>query len=441
MIRCFYCGDEGHAAVDCKHKHEDRSGNTRKRRIKKWGYMPVEELMAALTKHFFVPKRLSWLVYFFRYSHIEELLTTGFQSEVLAASKDIYSDPEYIETQRLLKMGQEKFKEGAYQQALVILELVLQKNPNDYRSHITKAYAHIERSELDQALASLESATEAAPADYYRSLAWLLTARVNHCDRKLDSAIMYAQKAGCSQLSEANYLLAILYVEKGLVDEGIAQLQLAIEENREYLVASCYEPAFSHIEPELNFLLDNIIQMKKKRVDHQLQKVLIESKQVKNLEAELFDPLDFKNARLKYAMAKRKFETDSYFGYLDANRLANEAAAYLKTAKLSSVARKRVALTRLTEYVKLSLKSGILYGVCAAGWGLVIGGGIGILLALKHGPQNEYKIFTSAIKGATIGFLAIYVYNWRITHYRQKFFLNRFAKRFRRERGYQKNPK
>jgi tetratricopeptide (TPR) repeat protein len=421
-----------HLAPDCKFREFDRSGKTRKRRVKKWGYMPSGELTAALTQHAFASRYISWLVYFFRYSYMEEIFKTGSR---LTDAKNIYSDCGLIETERLLKMGEEKFKEGAYQEAMVILELVLEKSPQHYRGRITKGYIHIERSEWDQVLHSLGSAVEVAPTNYYRSLTWLIMARVNQCRGEIEEAIIQAQRAICSQLDEAHYFLSVLYIEKGLVDEGLAQLQLAIEENREYLVASCYEPGFSRIAPELNFLLTNIIQTERKRADHLLEKVRVAFQEVEQLEAKLYDPLDFKNARLKYLMATKKHETESYFGHLDANRLLNEAAAYLETAKFASVTRKRLALTKLKEYIQLSLKTGILCGVCAAGWGLVIGGGIGIVMALQLGPQAEYKIITSAIKGAALGFLAAYIYNWRVTCYKKKVFLKQFAKRFRRQRG------
>jgi tetratricopeptide (TPR) repeat protein len=340
-------------------------------------------------------------------------------------------------------MGEEKFKEGVYQQAVVILDLVLEKNRKDYRAWIIKGYAHIERSELSQARDCFNSAADIAPADYYRSLAWLLMARVSQATNEIDQAIIQAQKAVCSQLTEANYLISLLYIEKDLVKDGLAQLQLAIEEDREYLVAACYESNLSKIEAELNFFVDNMIQQYMKNIGYQLEEIRVALQEVENLGAKTYNHLDLKNAHLKYRMAEKKYETHSYFGYVDAHRLANEAVAYSKIVKSSTVKRKKLALSELKEYVQLSLRSGKYYGLFAAGWGLVAGGGIGIAMVLKYGPEYNYRVVSYAIIGTIIGFLWGYVLNLRITSYKKRFFLKRFTKRFRRLRGGQryKQPK
>jgi tetratricopeptide (TPR) repeat protein len=435
MQGCFYCADKNHVTADCRFIKEDVSAKTKARRIKKWGYMSGAELINDLTQQAFAPRRLPWLAYFFRYSNIEEMLNAEALSGLLAGSKSECSDSERLEAGNLLKMGREKFIEGIYQQSLVILALALEKKPKDCRILITKGYAHIMRSEPDQALACFNSAAEASVSAYYRNLARLLIARVYQYTGETDRAIIYSQKAISTKLAEASYLLAILYVEKELIEDGLAQLQLAIEENREYLVAACYEIAFSRIEPELNFFLDNFIQAEEKMASQQLDKLQLRINEVKNMQAEMYDPMDFKNARFKYFMARKKYETESYFGYVDAKRLVSESITYLQTAKISTVGRKKLAVNTLKENLKLSYRCGILYGVCAAGWGLVVGGGFGLAVALKFGLHNQHKIFTYALKGAILGFLTVYIYNWRITNYKRKFFLKNFAKRFNRQRG------
>ncbi len=441
MVRCFYCMDENHEASGCKLSQDAGLDYTRKRRIKRWGYTPAEKLLADLAQQVFVPKHLSWLLYFFRYSNIEKIFKAESQPELLSGVKDIYSDLKLIEAEQLFRMGQEKFKEGASQEATVILNLVLEKNPKDYRAQLTKGYVHIERSELDQALKSFSLAAGGAPSDYYRSLARMLMSRVNQCTGQIEQAIISAQKAVCSRLTEANYLLSLLYVEKGLTEDGLAHLRLAIEEDREYIIACCHESGFAEIEPELNFFLDNSIKEEKKKADYQLEEVRVTFQEAENLDAKVYDPLDLKNARFKYFVAEKKHKTRSYFGYTDANRLGKEAIAYLKTAKYSSVARKKIATHELKEYVKFSLSKGIYYGICLAGWGFVIAGGLRIALCLTFGREMDYKIFVWAFNGAIIGFLWAYILNWRVTHYGQRYFLKRFTKRYQKQRGEQPEAK
>lgn len=441
MVRCFYCMDESHEAAACKLKQDTGLDYTRKRRIKRWGYTPVKKLLADLAQQHFVPKHLSWLLFTFRYSNIEGIFKAESQPGLLSGVKDIYSDTEFVEAEQLFKMGQEKFKDGAYQEATVILNLVLEKNPKDYRAWLTKGYAHIGRSELEEALTSFSLAAGIAPSDYYRSLSRMLMSRVNQCAGQIEKAIISAQKAVCSRLTEINYLLSLLYVEKGLDQDGLAYLQLAIEENREYLVACCYEPGFAEVEPELNFFLDNLIKEEQKKADYSLEEARVTFQEAENLDAKMYDPLDLKNASFKYFVAEKKHKTRGYFGYNDANRLAKEALAYLKTAKYASVARKKLATNELAEYVRFSLSKGICYGLCIAGWGFVAGGGLRIAMCLGFGRELDHKIFTWAFKGAIIGFLWAYILNWRVTHHQQKYFLKRFAKRFKSQRGDQSDIK
>ncbi len=438
MGRCFYCMDENHTVSDCKLKLDSGLDRDRKRRIRKWGYTPIDELLEALRQNLFVPRHYSWLIYFFRPLHVNELLKAEAQSGLLTGVSDIYSNPEFIEAEQLFKMGYEKFKEREYQQAVVIMKLVLEKNPKDYRALVIKGYALIEQLEPKQALAGFESAAEVAPANYYRSVAFLLMARVYQSIGEIDQAIILAQKSMSSKLPQAGYLLVLLYVEKGLVPDALAQLQSVIEQDRDYLIACCYEPGFSKIDVELNFFLDNLLKEYKKNIDQKLERLRITFQEARNLEVKQYDPLDYKNARFKYFVAEKKHATQGYFGFVDADRLANEAAAYLKTAKFSAVARKKLALGKLKEYVRMRLTGGLVVGVCAAGWGLVAGGGLGIAIALMYGSGHNYKIFTYAVKGAAIFFLWTVILNWRIVHYKKRHFLKGFAERFKKQPG---NPK
>ncbi len=435
MVRCFYCMSEDHTISDCELKQNTGLDRDRKRRTRKWGYTPIGELLTALNQHSFVPRHYSWLIYFFRPLHVDKLIKAEAKSGLLVGVSDIYSNPEFIEAEQLFKMGYEKFKEGLYQPAVVIMKLILEKNADDYRAAIIKGYAQIEQMQPEKAIASFEAAARIAPSDYYRSGAFLFMARVHQSVGETERAIILAQKAMSSKLTEAGYLLSLLYVEKGLVRDGLAQLQSVIERDRDYLIACCYEPGFLKIDIELNFFLENMLKECKENIDHKLERLQVTFQEAKNLEVKQYDPMDYKNARFKYFVAEKKHATQGYFSFIDADRLANEANAYLKTAKFSAVARKKLALGKLQEYVSMRLNSGLAAGAFAAGWGLVAGGGLGIAMVMAYGPEHHYKIYSYAIKGAAIFFLWTVLLNWRVTHYKKRFFLKGYAKRFQKESG------
>ncbi len=244
MKYCFYCLAQDHSAATCPHKQKHALNKTKKQFIRKWSHIPSEKMMVAYDENAIVSPNLPWLTYFFLYQNIKDIFLTDVKSGILIQNKDIYSDPELVESENLLKMGQEKLQEGIYQQALVLTDLILEKDPQNYRAYITKGYIYIGISQFQQAEETFKKAIETAPSDYYKNLGQLLLARNNQCLGKIEPAIEQAKSAACPKLPQADFLSAVLYMQKGWKNDAVIILKKLIKKEPDYLLACLVEPVF-----------------------------------------------------------------------------------------------------------------------------------------------------------------------------------------------------
>ena len=277
----------------------------------------------------------------FRQAHDEAMWKAEQQVYLLTGIHDMIANPRGTEAEELLRMGRESLEVGMVDETLNLLKESVGKNPLDYRTYVTMGYAYIEKNELESALDRFEYALRNARTEGYRTRALLLIARAKYIMEDFAGAVQAARTAvnTSPDYSEAHYRLAGYYAANGDADASIRCLQYLIEggktivsntikADRNYFVKAQIDPEFSNSRDEINAFLQKLLRKERELAEKAMQNAQIAIEKAQEWRVDL----SIDNS--KFAEAKRQFETQSYFGYQDAQPPAREAEINANDARL-----------------------------------------------------------------------------------------------------------
>lgn len=284
----------------------------------------------------------------FRQAHDEAMWKAEQQIHLLTGIHNMIANPRGTEAEELLRMGRESLEVGMVDETLNLLKESVGKNPLDYRTYVTMGYAYIEKNEPESALDRFEYALRNSRTEGYRTRALLLIARAKYIMEDFAGAIQAARASvnTSPDYSEAHYRLAGYYAANGEADASIRCLQYlieggktiagnTIEADRSYFVKAQIDPEFSNSRDEINVFLQKLLRKERELAEKAMQNAQIAIEKAQEWH------VDWSFANSKFAEAKRQFETQSYFGYQDAQPPAREAEINANGTRLKQQRRMR----------------------------------------------------------------------------------------------------
>jgi len=310
-----------------------------------------------------VTEALSELTSQFRPTHDEAMWEAEQQTHILTGIHDVTENSRGAEAEELLSMGRESLRAGMVDEALDLLEKSIEKNPVDYRAYVAMGYAYIEKDEPESALDRFEYALRNARTEGYQTRALLLIARMKYITGDFAEAVQITRTIVNAHPddTDAHYRLAGYYASNSEASEAISCLQYLIEggetitdntikADRNYFVKAQIGMEFSNRRYDINSFLQKLLQK-----ERELSKEAIQNAQVAIEKAQEWH-IDLNFAESELAKAELQFETQSYFGYQDAQPPARETATEANDAKLKQQKRMRAEARRAMKAAQNELK-------------------------------------------------------------------------------------
>ena len=305
MEHCFYCGSSEHPSSKCVQKGDIQD----------------------------IPQDALNLLGYSSTSEIAELISMHKEGTINLASKAIYELSYEFRREYDEKLWQEKRVE----------------NLLDYVISITRGYVNIESDNPERGLKEFSGAFSLAPNELYQTRAHLLKSRVQYVLGDIDGVIETITQANTIILpddapdeekspirftgSPYDYRLAAYYAAKGESEISLHYLRSLIEGDEDtegdrlYFVKTQVDAHFDNVRSQVDAFLGELLEDKKKIVVPAME--IAESA----IESTKEWAVDIKPADVALEQAKQKYNTDSYFGYLDAVKPAQKAREFAENAE------------------------------------------------------------------------------------------------------------
>ena len=304
MENCFYCGSSEHPSSECVQKRDIQD----------------------------IPPDAINLLGYSSTAEITELISRHQDGVINLASRAIYE---------LSYEFRREYDEKLWQQERV-------DNLLDYVISITRGYVNIESDQPERAFNEFSEALSLAPNELYQTRARLLKSQAQYVLGDIDGAIKTITEAIEDAIilpddlpdeeekpirpinSLYDYRLAAYYAAKGESETSLHYLCPLIkgydnlEGDRLYFIKTRIDQHFDNISSQVDLLLGDLLEEKKS-----LATSAIEAAEVAIDNAKEW-AVDTEPADTSLEQAKQKYNTDSYFGYLEAvqpGQNARESAA------------------------------------------------------------------------------------------------------------------
>ncbi|MFQ6042924.1 MAG: tetratricopeptide repeat protein, partial [Candidatus Poribacteria bacterium] len=287
MLSCFYCGSHEHSSSECVQKADiqDIPADA----INQLGYCSMPRVVELFSEHKsgsinLVSAAIYELSYGFRQEYDEEM----WQKDSSAG-------------QHLL----------------------------DYVINFARGFVNIESDHPEAAIPEFEDALNKSPAEVYATRAQLLKAQAQYSAGDVDAAVLTIaegveniQQISAKDCRTYDYQLSRYYAAKGEAETSISYLKQLIEGEEEtegdkqYFVKALIDSHFDDSREAINEYLDRLQKQRKEVAQEMMELAEASIASAKRWEIEIED------AESKLEQARQQFETESYYGYIDAQSLA-----------------------------------------------------------------------------------------------------------------------
>ncbi|MBC8231419.1 hypothetical protein H8E77_17845 [bacterium] len=286
MSSCFYCGSNEHVSNECIQKVDIQDIATDA--IDQLGYSSMSRIVELFSEHKggsinLVSAAICELSYEFRQEYDEEM----WQKDTAA-----------------------------------------ERNLLDYVISVTRGFVNIESDRPEIAILEFDNALNKALNEVYEMRARLLKAQAQYAAGNVDAAISTItedmdnlQQALTDVRRAYDYLLARYYAAKGDFETAINYLKQLIEseekteENKQYFVKALIDEHFDNSRASINEYLEKLEKEKNQAAQEMMELAETAIGSAKDWEVEVED------AEAKLEQALQQFETESYYGYIDAYSL------------------------------------------------------------------------------------------------------------------------
>ena len=311
MSNCFYCGSSEHLSNRCVQKADVQDIATDA--INQLGYTSMPRIVELSSEHKrdsmnLVSAAIYELSYGFRREYYEEMWQKN------------------ASTERNLNSGEFSYL--------------------DYVISVTRGFVDIESDRPEIAISEFEKALSNAPTDVYKIRARLLKAQAQYATGDIDGAVltilegMEDQSIQWQENKEAegqvereidvhraySYQLSRYYATKGDFETAINYLKQLVEGEEEtegdkrYFVKALIDEHFDNSREAINKYLGQLQTKKKHAAQEMMELAEAAIGNAKEWEVVVED------AESKLEQAQQQFETESYYGYLDAQSLAQTSS-------------------------------------------------------------------------------------------------------------------
>jgi len=340
--RCFYCLGY-HETSQCTTRLGDRiisEINDTKSTIERLGYQTLNLTQELGDKTLNLNNIINFklgdiqdaiieLHDFLSWAHSSTMWRLENQIEVLTGIHDMTKNPRATEANELYRMAEDSFIRKRFDDALSLLEEAKRLNPLDYRVHITMGHANTRINDLHAALKCFIAARDYARSREYKRDSLLLMTRTMFCLGNFDDAYDAAQQAVelTPKYYPAKYDLALCLANKTETISDFERMKIfgllgeAIRGDRTLFVRSAIDPNWR--TAHINILLNKLLNEAKNKAKEMINRA--------NIEVSDWYPSNISNTKLNklglnsLVKSERKYKSHSYFGYLDAYHLAQQA--------------------------------------------------------------------------------------------------------------------
>ena len=298
MSNCFYCGSNEHSSSGCVQKADiqDIAADA----INQLGYSSMPRVVELFSEHKSGSMNIvSAAIYELSY---------GFRQE---------SDEEMWR------------KDSSTEQHLL-----------DYVISVTRGFVNIESGYPEAAISEFEDALNKAPAEVYAMRARLLKAQSQYSAGDVDAAVLTItegmenlQQISSEDRGTYDYQLSRYYAAKSEAETSISYLKQLIEGeaetegDKQYFVKALIDSHFDDSREAINEYLDRLQKQRKDAAQEMMELAEASIVSAKNWD------VDIEHAESKLEQARQQFETESYYGYLDAQSLAQTSRSIAAKAE------------------------------------------------------------------------------------------------------------
>lgn len=328
--RCFYCGDRRHPSTDCPTKNLAGPADA----LKQLGYhspdtinrlyyrsllgIPAVRKSAADTNPDLEPSDTLALSGFYDLNRIHQL---RFFRTVWDAKNDDWDTMEHRDAGEekggMTWMAIDCIRVSNLTEAEAILKDCLAESPTDYKVHGTAAFLHIEKNDFHHAMLYLDQALHHAKKRTQRifilfQIARLFAMQNNSAKVEKTIAGILTHHPHCP---EAIFKRIILKFKGGLDGEALSELELLIDNHREFFVQALIDPELASYNKAVHPLLEKMYDHAKSEAEKALQRSKIELERLENQIGT--EDEDLVKAESLLSNSSKSLLSGSYFGYLD----------------------------------------------------------------------------------------------------------------------------
>jgi len=203
-----------------------------------------------------------------------------------------------------------------------------ERNLLDYVISVTRGFVNIESDRPEIAILEFDNALNKAPIEVYEMRARLLKAQAQYAAGNVDAAILTItegmenpQQSLTNVCRTYDYLLTRYYAATSDFETSINYLKQLIENeektegNKQYFVKALIDEHFDNSRASINEYLEKLEKEKRQAAQEMMELAESAIGSAKDWEVEVED------AEAKLEQALQQFETESYYGYLDAHSL------------------------------------------------------------------------------------------------------------------------
>jgi len=314
MSGCFYCGSKEHSADGCLQKVDIQDSVTDA--INQLGYSSM--------------------------SRIVELF-----AEYKSGSMNLVASAIY----ELSYEFRQDYNEEVWQR-----DASMESNLLDYVVSATRGFVNIESNRPEIAISEFDNALNKAPTEAYEMRARLLKAQAHYAAGNVDDAILTINE-GMEEPQQFltnvrrtyDYQLAKYYAAKGDSETSVNYLKQLIEGegktegDKQYFVKALIDEHFDDSRECINEYLKKLEEEKRHTAQETMELAEGAIRSAKEWEVEVED------AEAKLEQARQQFETESYYGYLDAQSLGKTSK---EIASLSEKKQREILLQKASEAQK-----------------------------------------------------------------------------------------